>query len=206
MTGLGSSWFIGPFPHIAQKVPHGPFGSPSAIAPHFHALAPAEQASAVRLMLERGDDIGTIADWLGLSRAAVEAIGLRRCQPVSPRGEGDDVKSRHGTGPMRRAVSRAGVDRALDDTLMVIDALRARAGAGRDRAFELTLEEVCQACGFGLETARRRFRDLESRKWVRRTLRPGQPALVTIALAGRCRLKALGRLDAPAGGKGRAES
>jgi len=198
-VGLGSSWFIGPFPHIAQSVPGGPFGSPSAIAPHFDALEPAEQASAVNLMLERGDDIGQIADWLGLSRAAIEAISVRRCQPLSPRGEGDDVKSMRGSGPKRRAVSCAAVDRALDDTLLAIDALRARAGAGRDRAFDLTLEEVCQACGFGLETARRRFKELEIRKWVRRTLRPGQPALVTIALAGQCRLKAL------AGNKGRAE-
>lgn len=197
MTGLGSSWFIGPFPHIAQRVPGGPFGSPSAIAPHFDALEPAEQASAVKLMLERGDDIGQIADWLGLSRAAIEAISVRRCQPISPRGEGDDVKRMPVSGPMRRAVSRASVDRALDDTLLAIDALRARAGAGRDRAFDLTLEEVCQACGFGLETARRRFKELESRKWVRRKLRPGQPALVTIALAGRC------RLDALSGNKGR---
>ena len=53
MTGLGCSWFIGPFPHIAQRVPGGPFGSPSAIAPHFDALEPAEQASAVKLMLEK---------------------------------------------------------------------------------------------------------------------------------------------------------
>lgn len=198
-AGLGSSWFIGPFPHIAQRVPGGPFGSPSAIAPHFDALEPAEQASAVNLMLERGDDIGEIADWLGLSRAAVEAISVWRCRPISPRGESDDIKRMPGSGPKRRAVSCAAVDRALDDALMAIDALRARAGAGREAAFDLTLEEVCQACGFGLETARRRFKELESRKWVRRKLRPGLPAQVTIALAGRC------RLDALAGNTGRAK-
>lgn len=197
--GLGSSWFIGPFPHIAQRLPGGPFGSPSAIAPHFDSLEPAEQASAINLMLERGDDMEEIADRLGLSRAAVEAISVRRCRPISPRGESDDVKRMPGSGPKRRAVSCAAVDRALDDTLLAIDALRARAGGGRDRPFDLTLEEVCQACGFGLETARRRFRELEGRKWVRRKLRPGLPARVTIALAGRC------RLDALAGNNRRAE-
>ncbi|VVT15276.1 hypothetical protein [Hoeflea sp. EC-HK425] len=198
-AGLGSSWFIGPFPHIAQRLPGGPFGSPSAIAPHFEAMEPAEQVSAIRLMQERGDDLREIGDWLGLSPHALAAMGDRRCPLISPRGEGDDTRCRPSAGPKRRAVSSAAVDRALDATLMAIDALRARAGGARQAEFDLTLEEVCQACGFGLETARRRFRELESRKWIRRTLRPGQPARVMIALAGRCRLEAL------ADGKGRAE-
>ncbi|WP_339760757.1 hypothetical protein [uncultured Hoeflea sp.] len=185
--GLGSSWFVGPFPHIAAVDPGGPFGSILAIAPNFEALQPVEQVSAVNLMLERGHDVAEIAERLDRSTASIEAISSRRCQPIRPRGEGDEVKRRPGTGPKRRPT----VDRLLDDTLMAIDALRAKAGVGHDMTFDLTLEEVCQACGFGLETARRRFRELESRKWVRRTLRPGLPARVTISLAGRCRLDAL---------------
>ncbi|MGJ8570206.1 MAG: hypothetical protein ACSHXI_05825 [Hoeflea sp.] len=184
---LGSSWFVGPFPHIAAVEPGGPFGSLSAVGPNFEALEPAEQALAVNLMLERGHDICEIVNSIGRSPAVIEEIRDRRCQPVTPRGESDEVKRRPVTGPKRRST----VDRALDDTILAIDALRAKAGCGRDEAFKLTLEEICQACGFGLETARRRFRELESRRWVRRKLRPGLPPRVTISLAGRCRLEAL---------------
>lgn len=197
--GLGSLWFIGPFPHIAAVEPGGPFGGVSAIQPHFDILAPAEQAAAVNLMLERGDGLGEIADGLGLSRTAIKAISVRRCQPISPFGGSDDVKRMPGSGPKRGAASQVVFDRALDDTLMAIEALRARAGAGRDVAFDLTLEEVCQACGFGLVTARRRFRELESRKWVCRELPPGRPARVMISPSGR------GRLGALSGGRTRAE-
>ena len=53
-AGLGSSWFIGPFPHIAQRLPGGPFGSPSAIAPHFEAM---DERSAAELMLAARDTV-----------------------------------------------------------------------------------------------------------------------------------------------------
>lgn len=192
MNGCGSSWFVGPFPHIPSNQPAGCFGDPESIAPHFEGLEPAERKAAVNLMLEAGEGLKAIAAALGMDVAEIEAIRNMRCRPISPRGEPDETKQKPGTGLSTRPGPKMPGERALDDALLAVDALRAKAGSGREQTFELTFDELCQACGFGLETARRRFRELESRKWVRRKLRPGLPPLVTIALAGRCRLDALG--------------
>jgi len=199
MNGCGSSWFVGPFPHIPSNQPAGCFGDPESIAPHFEGLEPAERKAAVILMLEAGEGLKAIAAALGMDVAEIEAIRNMRCRPISPRGEPDETKQKPGSGLMRRPVSKIALERAMDEALLAVDALRAKAGSGREQTFELTFDELCQACGFGLETARRRFRELESRKWVRRKLRPGLPTQVTITLAGRCRIDAL--VDAGRRGK-----
>jgi hypothetical protein len=192
MNGCGSSWFVGPFPHIPSNQPAGGFGDPESIAPHFVSLEPAERKAAVSLMLEAGEGLQAIAAALGMDVAEIEATRDLHCRPVFPRGEPDGTKRNPGSGLLKRPVPKLALERAMNEALVAVDALRAKAGSGRDQAFDMTLEELCHACGFGLETARRRFRELESRKWVRRKLRPGLPPLVTIALAGRCRLDALG--------------
>lgn len=186
MNGCGSSWFVGPFPHIPSRLPAGGFGDPVSIAPHFEGMVPAERKAAVNLMLEAGEGLEAIASALGLDVGEIEAMRDMRCRPISPRVEPDDTCCAKAGNPRRGTT-----ERVLDDALMAIDALRAMAGIGRERTFEMSLDELCQACGFGLETARRRCRELESRKWVRRKLRPGLRPLVAITLAGRCRLDAL---------------
>ena len=191
MNGCGSSWFIGPFPHIPSRLPAGYFGDPASIAPHFGNMEPAERKAAVNLMLEAGEGLEDIASALDMDVGSIEAIRDMRCRSISPLGDPDDTRTTAGNALLRRPVPKMAVERAIDEALLAVDALRAKAGSGREQSFDMTLEELCQACGFGLETARRRFRELEGRKWVRRKLRPGLPPLVMIALAGRCRLDAL---------------
>ncbi|MCC0033779.1 MAG: hypothetical protein H6887_00775 [Hoeflea sp.] len=191
MNGCGSSWFVGPFPHIPSRLPAGYFGDPASIAPNFEAMEPAERKAAVNLMLEAGEGLEDIAKALAMDVGSIEAIRDMRCRPIAPRGEPDETKRKPGSDLLRRPVPKMAVERALDEALLAVDALRAKAGSGREHPFDMTFDVLCQACGFGLETARRRFRELESRKWVRRKLRPGLPPQVTITLAGRCRLDAL---------------
>lgn len=175
------------------------FGTPQAIAPHFDTMALPEQKTAINLMREGGASDSAIAKALGRTEGMVAAIAVIRCVPIRSAMESEAPDGRARSGLLARPVTKAATARALDDALRTVDALRAKSGAAPGAGFEMTLDELCQVCGFGLETARRRIRDLTSRKWLRRTLRPGQPALVTITLVGRC------RLDALAGGKGRAE-
>lgn len=197
MNGCGSSWFKGPFPHVPASEPGGRFGSLAAIAPHFDAMGLAEQKAAVNLVIEAGERLPAIAARLSRDLATIEAIRDVFCRPVPPAAEPDAAGGRTISGLLSRPVPKAVYDRAIDEALAAIDAHRAGAGAGRDDRFEMTVEALCQACGFGIETARRRLKELESRKWVRRELRPGRPPLMLIALAGRCRLDALGRRGAP---------
>lgn len=171
------------------------FGTPGAIAPHFDTMPAPEQKAAVMLMRERGISDAAIAGALGMTAASVAALAGLRCRPLRAFVEADTPSvsgARHsGAGLYRRPVPVAAIDRAADEALLAIDALRAQAGVARDGTFDMTLEDLGQACGFGIETARRRLKQLEGRKWVRRQLRPGQPPLVRVALAGRCRLDAL---------------
>lgn len=181
------------------------FGAPAAIAPHFGALQLPERKAAVMLMRERGKSDPEIAAATGLDLASVAALAELRCRPLRAFVEADAPGSaggRHsGVGLYRRPVPVSAIERAVDQALLAIDALRAQAGVARDGAFDMTLEAMAQACGFERDTARRRLKQLEGRKWVRRQLRPGQPPLVRVALAGRCRLEALGRIDALAAGE-----
>jgi hypothetical protein len=181
------------------------FGLPAAIAPHLGALPLPERKAAVMLMRERGKSDPEIAAATGLDLASVAALAELRCRPLrafieadTPGGGGGRPS---GPGLCRRRLSVSAIERAADEALLAIDALRAQAGVARDGTFDMTLEDLGQACGFGIETARRRLKHLEARKWVRRQLRPGLPTLVRVALAGRCRLEALGRIDAPATGE-----
>lgn len=193
MNGCGSSWFVGPFPHIPSYQPVGGFGDLESIAPHFAALALPEQKAAVNLMLDAGERIAAIAAALGRDEDAIVAIASAVCRPISPRGDPDDTRGTAINELRKRPVPKMAVERALDDALLAVDALRAKAGSTRAQAFDMTLEELCQACGFGPETARRRFRQLETLTFVSREIRPGLPALVTIEAPGRDRLALLSR-------------
>tara|TARA_R110002020_G_scaffold467027_4_gene690189 strand:+ start:6209 stop:6769 length:561 start_codon:yes stop_codon:yes gene_type:complete len=175
------------------STPASIFGNPAAIAPHFAAMAGAEQKAAINLMRDRGYGWADIGDALGREVAEVEAIAVAACRPISPRGDPDDTRSTAINELRKRPVPKMAVERALDDALLAVDSLRAKAGSARAQAFDMTLEELCQACGFGPETARRRFRQLERLTFVSREIRPGLPALVTIEAPGRDRLALLSR-------------
>lgn len=186
---------------IAPRPRHGAavaaqFGDPVFIAPHFDALPAAEQKAAVILMRERGESDAAIARALGRDEAAVRGLAVLRCGPLRSSMDTDAIDGRGRSGLMAQPVSRHDFDLAIDDALMALDALRVQAGAGLGDAFDMTLDTMAQACGFGTETARRRLRELENRKWIWRQLRPGLPPLVSIDLAGLSRLEALGGLDA----------
>ncbi|EDQ33931.1 hypothetical protein HPDFL43_05740 [Hoeflea phototrophica DFL-43] len=192
-AGLGSSWFVGPFPHIAAVEPVGSFGSPEAIAPHFAALPMAERQSAVLMMRELGLGDGPIAAAVDLPVDDVARLATRCCPPVGIKGDPDDTRGSRTALLLKRPVDSAAVDRTLDDALLTIDALRVAAGAGPDAGFELTNGELCQAMGFGIETARRRMQALETRGLIARTLRPGQHQLVVVTPVGHRRLSILNR-------------
>ena len=177
------------------------FGSLAAIAPRFDALQPADQKAAVALMREAGERPAAIAAGLGRSLTDIEIFRDLRCRRIAMPGENDQQRSAGSqTSPnsqTERGSPRGAPDvvaeKALSDALAILDAHRVQCGAERSEWFEMTLESICQACGFSLDTARRRIRELESRRWIRRTVRAGQPPLLQIALAGRCRLTALAR-------------
>lgn len=175
----------------------GTFGVPGAIAPHFESLAMAEQKAAVNLMCERGYGFAEIALALGRDAAQVEAIACRRCPLVDQPGEPDAVAGRAISKLLKRPSDPTALDRAVDDALLAIDALRVKAGATTGESFDLTNEELCHAMGFGIETARRRMQELEARKMIARILRPGLPQSILIDCFGLARLAALNRRAAP---------
>lgn len=193
-TAISCSFGTRPRDRSADS-PVNMFGAPAAIAPHFGALQLPERKAAVMLMRERGKSDPEIAAATGLDLASIAALAELRCRPlrafVEADSPGSDVARHSGAGLYRRPVSVSAIDRAADEALLTIDALRAQAGAARDGAFDMTLEAMAHACGFERDTARRRLMELEGRKWVRRQLRPGLPPRVRVALAGRCRLEAL---------------
>lgn len=191
MLGLGSSWFVGPFPHIAAVEPAGPFASPDAIAPHFADLPMAEKQAAVLMMRELGCDDDLIAGSLDLPVGEVARLATRWWPLVSIKGDPDDTRGSRTALLPKRPVDREALDRTLDDALLALYALRNRAGQGA--GFDLVNEDLCQAMGFGIETARRRLQALEGRGMISRTLRPGLPQLIIITAAGQRRLEALDR-------------
>jgi len=176
------------------------FGAPAAIAPHFAALQTPERQAAVLLMRERGESDPVIAAATGLDLVSVAALAELRCRPLRAFVEADapdGAGARHsGAGLYHRPVSVSAIDRAADEALLAIDRLRIAAGVGPGCEFEMTMDEVCELCGVGLWAARRRVKELESRKWLRRKIRAALPQLVMIGLAGRCRIEALATGDA----------
>ncbi|MGJ8570446.1 MAG: hypothetical protein ACSHXI_07085 [Hoeflea sp.] len=192
MNGLGSSWLVGPFPHIPSADPRGPFGSLVAIAPLFDAMAMAEQKAALALLEAAGEPLPAIAAALGRDPASIAALRDRRCPLIAVPGEADEMRSRVRVRMRPVAVQKRLLERSLDDALAAIDAVRAAQGQSVQSWFEMTLDTLCQACGLGHDAGKRRLKELESRKWIRRSVRAGRPPLVRIALAGRCRLEAAG--------------
>ncbi|WP_394689030.1 hypothetical protein [Hoeflea sp.] len=168
----------------------GSFGSLAAISPGFDALPRPEQAAAINLLLEGGQGLAGIARGLGRSVAQVEALRDFRCKPLEAAFVGDGVV-RQPPGPPREPGATAARDRLADEGLVAVERLRIAAQAPPDGGFEMTMDALCQGLDVGLAAARRRLKDLESRKWVQRSIRSGLPQIVTIALAGRCRLDAL---------------
>ena len=182
---------VGPFPHIPARTCPGPFGTPAAIAPHFDALPMPEQQAAIALMLETGRTMACVAAALGREVSEILLISRLRLDPMRPASAVDSTVNRARAGLLARPVSQAAGERALDEVLVVMDAYRDHAGADRDGAFELTLEELCHAIGMSLDTARRRVHELENRDWISRVFRSGRAPLVTIEPAGLSRLEAV---------------
>jgi len=182
-------------PRVRARPASGPFGSLAAISPGFDALPAPEQAAAVNLLLERGEKPAAIAAGLGRSRRQIEALRDLRCRPLPAAFLREEPAPRPVPGLFLRplpATAKATVsDRLADAALLAVDRLRIAAGVDPDAEFEMTMDELCQACDVGLPAGRRRVGELESRKWLRRKIRSGLPQLVMIALAGRCRLAAL---------------
>jgi hypothetical protein len=109
------------------------FGAPAVIAPHFAALQLPERKAAVMLMRERGESDPVIAAATGLDLVSVAALAELRCRPLRAFVEADapdGAAVRHsGHGLYRRPVPVPARERAVDEALLAIDALRAQAGA-----------------------------------------------------------------------------
>jgi len=175
----------------------GCFGAPMAIWMNFHGMEPADQKAAVHLMRERGHDWDEMARILGCDEEDLQAIAARHCPLIAMPGDPEAGEGRKASQLLKRPAEAAAFDRALDEALQALDALRVKAGAEQAGAFDFINEDLCAAMGFGVETARRRMQALESRRMIGRVLRPGLPQLVVLRLSGQCRLDAINRRSKP---------